>query len=68
VIPKFHSWLAPLQAFALVISPRLGLQQIWLQRFVLGLMAKLTMNMVCFFFFPIISSSSIYYLLFIQNL
>jgi hypothetical protein len=28
VIPWFHSWPAPLQALALVISPRLGLQQV----------------------------------------
>jgi hypothetical protein len=27
VIPAFHSWPAPLQALALVISPRLGLRQ-----------------------------------------
>jgi hypothetical protein len=28
VTPKLHSWLAPLQALALVMSPRLGLQQL----------------------------------------
>jgi len=27
VIPKLHSWHAPSQAFALVTSPKLGLQQ-----------------------------------------
>jgi len=27
---KFHSWLAPLQAFALIMSPKLGLGQFFL--------------------------------------
>ncbi len=29
VIPKLHSWLAPLQTFALITSPRLRLWQSW---------------------------------------